>query len=90
MPLAFCTSMSKNLHKLTQLKMIKGVRTTFATKEIVEMCWIGYTSFNVPSLLKFYIFFPHALITKDALRPMYTPSQCQAFGFKKKKSKHYS
>lgn len=90
MPLAFCTSMLKNLHKLTQLRMIKGELTTFATKEMVEMCWIGYTSFNVPSLLEFYKFFPHALITKYALGPMDTPRQCQAFGFKKKKSKHYS
>jgi hypothetical protein len=38
--------------------MIKGALTTFATKEMVEMCWIGYTSFNVPSLLELYIFSP--------------------------------
>jgi hypothetical protein len=47
--------------------MIKGVHTTFATKEMVEMCWIGYTSFNVPSLFELYLFFPHVLTTKDAL-----------------------
>jgi hypothetical protein len=58
MPLAFCTSMLKNLQKLTQLRMIKGAHTTFATKEIIEMCWIGYTSFNVWSLLKLYNFSP--------------------------------